>query len=486
MKVIVNSIVYVIGDILPKLIVFFLIPVLTRKLTVSEYGIYGFLQALLSILNTILMLGITGAVSRFYFDYDDKDDDKRRRLFGSVFVFLSVYVSVGCLVLLTVVGFLPDTFFTNIKRFYYYIIILSAGALSFSAIPISLAFAKKKAMEFSGLQIIRILLNFGLILIFVIIYNMGINGVLYGIGFSSFIMALIYLIYTINSIAICFEIDSIKKVLKYSLPLVPHAISGWILNMSDRVFLERFCSLKELGVYTIGYQLGQSLDFLVSGINRAFLPYFYEIANKVKYAKKVFKESFLIYIYFVILMAFSLILFKDEIFILFTKGDYYQGRFVFSIIIGMSLLHSLYYLSIPSVLLKKKTGILAYSTLSVALVNLFLNFIFIPQYKAIGAAFATLISYSLLFLVTNYFAQKLFKIKWPYAKILISLIVLISLELVLRNMSFELSFQLVIFKLCFMIVLALLGYLMFIKNFKSFVYTKKLINEVKSGKIKLN
>ena len=69
-----------------------------------------------------------------------------------------------------------------------------------------------------------------------------------------------------------FNFQQTKSALKFSLPLIPGAISFIILDISDRIILEKYVSLKELGLYSIAYTLGFGLNVVINGSYRAFEP----------------------------------------------------------------------------------------------------------------------------------------------------------------------------------------------------------------------
>ena len=63
--------------------------------------------------------------------------------------------------------------------------------------------------------------------------------------------------------------------LAFSLPLVPHALAGWALEMSDRAILTRLLPLHDVGVYSLGYQLGAAMGLVTTAFNAAWVPFLF-------------------------------------------------------------------------------------------------------------------------------------------------------------------------------------------------------------------
>ena len=85
-RLIKGSGVYVIGKMLPQAIKFLLIPIYTRFLTTSDYGIVAVVAVVGGILDIILLIGLPESVARFYFDYSKKPEEFKDFL-GSISIF---------------------------------------------------------------------------------------------------------------------------------------------------------------------------------------------------------------------------------------------------------------------------------------------------------------------------------------------------------------------------------------------------------------
>lgn len=87
-KLISNASVYTIGSMLQKAAAFLLIPLYTRHLTPSDYGIVGLAQSVQGVFSLLIGLGLYSALARLYFDY--RDEPSRLRAYISTNLFFIV------------------------------------------------------------------------------------------------------------------------------------------------------------------------------------------------------------------------------------------------------------------------------------------------------------------------------------------------------------------------------------------------------------
>ena len=74
------------------------------------------------------------------------------------------------------------------------------------------------------------------------------------------------------------KVEILKDCLSYSLPTIPHVIAGWILDLSDRIFIERYYALADVGMYSIACKIGNLLLVISGAFRKAYMPYFYRLA----------------------------------------------------------------------------------------------------------------------------------------------------------------------------------------------------------------
>ena len=111
--------------------------------------------------------------------------------------------------------------------------------------------------------------------VWLVVRGGGAAGYLQGALIGAALAALPYLALTVGQIRPVFRTAVLTAALAYSLPLVPHALAGWALEMSDRAILTRLIPLHDVGVYSLGYQLGAAMGLITTAFNAAWVPFLF-------------------------------------------------------------------------------------------------------------------------------------------------------------------------------------------------------------------
>ncbi len=222
--------------------------------------------------------GCTGAVVRHYYDFDD-DLARQRAHVTSVVLFQAIFSGVVILALnfwgpglwlRFTRNTIPFDPFVRIVLFTIYLDLLMQ-------IPIALYQAQQRAKQFTYVQFGRFLLGTLNALWLVVFLRMGAQGVLLSQLLAAAFVAVVVLYLAAQgwfSKKIAWSYVGMSLV--YGLPLsLPHALARWVLQAADRLVLERYVSLTEIGLYNFGYTLGMAMLFLVLGINQAWSPHYY-------------------------------------------------------------------------------------------------------------------------------------------------------------------------------------------------------------------
>lgn len=462
-----------------------MVPVLTRHLSVSEYGIFGYLQALITVLTILFTLGLNGAATRFFFEMEEPE--QRQKLMGTIFMLMCLNIIGMSIIMLTTLFLLPDSLFTRIPLWPSYpFAILSAALFSFLGLPLALAIAEKKALSFGILQSSRTISIFGAIVILVVGGGMGVNGIIYGYLISALLVGAISLRQILRKSVVTLTMPRAREIMSFAIPLLPHAIGGWILLLSDRFFLARLSSLEQLGIYSAACQLALVMDLLMNSIKNAAIPYYYLLLDKVDYARELLGEIMHLVIPTLLIISLVLALISREVFAIIVDQRYGAGQAIYIMIIFMGLFHGLYFCAAPIIMHHKSTRLLAATTCATALINILLNILLIPRYQAWGAALATLISYALLFLVTCLLSRKLLAVTWPFVRLVGGLTILSGATLLSQLPGPTPMPVYLAYKIGLMIVGSILIMAAFFRGRKTLHYTKQLMWDMNHGNVSFN
>ena len=436
-RLIKGSLTYGFGSLSQKIVGVLLVPVYTRFLTTSDYGIVAVASSVSSILGIFLGMGLSAAVVRHYYDYADSQEEVPEYI-GTVFLFF-LAVSISIVTGLAVFGKpLFDSLFSDVP-FHPYIFLTLWTALFgvTSNILLGLYRAREQAGRYVALQVGQFLVSLGVIIYLVTILQQGALGQIRGGFLSGLLFFFVFLVLTLREGALRFSMPKLRNALGFGLPLMPHMLSGWVLAAADRILLARMTSLSEVGLYNLGYQIGMVMSLVVSAINFAWAPIFYDTARNRKDARSLLSRMFTLYAVVVSTLAVGAVLFSREVILIMAAKPFYGAYLVVPAVAVGYLFQGLYFMSVTPIFYMKKTYVLPCLTGFAALLNIGLNIWWIPRLGIMGAAYATLVAFALLFALTHIAAQRYYRIPYDYRRVVSMGLLVAGVYLVNNAMHFQ-------------------------------------------------
>jgi O-antigen/teichoic acid export membrane protein len=265
--------VYGLGSVLVRGLAFLLLPLYTRYLSPAEYGLVALTVTCTIVLGMLYPLGLRGAISRTY--YEGGTVEERKERVGTLWIAMVLSATVMAIAFdrlgpAVAAALLPDIPFHPYLRLAVWTAFLGVLGLT----PMVLLQARERALAFVLLTLGAALTTTAIIVWFVV-RGGGALGYLQGALIGAALAAIPYIALTLGQIRPVFRLSILLPALAFSLPLVPHALAGWALEMSDRAILTRFLPLHDVGVYSIGYQLGAAMGLATTAFNAAWVPFLF-------------------------------------------------------------------------------------------------------------------------------------------------------------------------------------------------------------------
>lgn len=448
---------YSIGNILPVVVGFVLLPLYSRYISPAEYGIINTTTTLSSIVGVFFFLSLDRSIFRLYHDY--KDELERKNFLGSISIFITILSTIIFLILILLAHFV-EMLFNHIAFFpYIFLAILSTYFNSFSRIPKVYLQTVEKPSRFLILSVMQFLSITVFNVWFIVFQKEQAVGMLKGTAIGNLVVLPFFVYENVKFINLKLNYKYLKGALIFSLPSIPSMISAWVMNLSDRIFIERFNSLTDVGLYSMGYKIAGIILIFSQAFNMAYNPIFYKLANskdQVSAKNTLFKYNN-VYIIACLVIVLCIILFAKEGVQLLIDVKYYDSYkyvTIISLAYYIGLMAGLSNLSLYQV---KKTRQIMYFIVIGAITNILFNFMLIPWYGAMGAAISTLIANSVNFLLIYKYSKKCYFIRFRWDLIIQVFVVSIIFYYLVQNyvvFSFYITF---IAKIGF--ILVLLGYL---------------------------
>jgi O-antigen/teichoic acid export membrane protein len=463
-KLLTQSGLYFVGQLFQKGTSFLLIPVWTYYLIPADYGIVGAMSAYSNLLHILLMLGIYGAVVRHFYDFKAGSEAQKSYVFSN-FLFLSAS-SGAILVGLSIFG---DRWWNVISsgsipfRPFATVTLMTVWGALISRLLLTLYQTQQRAAAYITIEGIAFVISVVLGLIFVAGYRMGAYGQILGGFIAQVIVTLIAVILLVRDwFTPRLAWHHVWNALIFGLPLVPHLLSGWALTFVDRVMLEHFVPLRDVGFYNLGYNLGMGMLVLVTSINQAYQPYYYGLMSSAPEPNNKILRVTSFYVAVLGLVTLASSLFAGELIAVLTPEKYRNAAVFVPPILLSYLLVGLYYFVGSPLFYFKKTTLLPIITGSAAILNILLNYFLIPRYGAIAAAWTTLASYGVMLAIYYIVAQRINPLSYPLWRYAILLGILFA-AVIFVSPTFDISIARFLLKLTACGFFATLAYILVVK-----------------------
>lgn len=419
-----NAFYYTIGSLVRAFASFLLLPIFANILGSAQYGVLNLLQTFSSILAILMTFGIERSLYRLYYDFTT--ENSRNRFFSTVFWSINI-VSIVIIVLAFIfAGWLSDVLggVDAIKVVVPVIIYAFLAALiQYSQIIMQVEQNGKSFLLISML----LLITYNVIsLLFLFLYEKTYAAMVYGNLVANAIV-LPFAYYRIRKkLKFEFDFSILSSTIRFSFPLLLMAIFAWALNMSDRLFLANFSTLKDLGLYSMGSKIVSVMILLDGAIFQAYGPYFFNLANnEAEYiAKDKIKETNNAITLIICSMAICIMLLSNVLFHTILKPEY-QGSliYVYILILGAVLTGQTGLLN-PMIYQNRETKGISIITIVCACISVGLNRLLIPSYGPIMAAITNLFSSFCMFTLTLLLAKKNYYVGLNMRIIMIALMII--------------------------------------------------------------
>jgi len=425
-----RSAIYGAGDLSLKIISFLLLPLYTRFLSPAEYGILALANVVSFVASLLISLSIHGFVPIIYFN--ESGEKERREGVGTLFV--SIVLLGGVITLsLDQLGslFLPMVMRDVPFHPYIRIAIWTTYLTSWRIIPLTLLQIQERSGLYIAFSLSGSLLQIGLALWFLFHLHWGVTGILAGHLIAALVTAISYTALALRILTLSFKVNVLKNALIYSLPLIPHSLSSWLLELSDRTILQWYVPLDHVGLYSLAYSYGTLINMVANAMNLAWVPYLFRIdAEKGAKAAPQLAQIGTYFVMTLCLAALFLGLAARPTINLLTPPEYHDAGIIAPWIVAGILLSSLYYFPVNFLFLRRKTAIVAWITGISAVTNVISNLLLIPFYGAIAAAWTTFFSYGIMLLLTWWFAYKAYPIVYEYGRLTILFFITLNLWII--------------------------------------------------------
>ena len=420
-----HAFIYAIGSAIQTFVAFILVPIYTHHLDPAEYGQLEILNTVLLILTTVLSFGFASAIIKVH-ERDCENDNDKKEAMGTMYLFVLPIASVISLIFFIFSKSITKLLLGDASEVNLFYLVLGLNIVTiFLMLSFSLLRAKEKSLNYILVAFLRFILTLGINIYLVVKLQLGIFGILAGNLIAMVVTSLIFLPTILKYIKFTISKKYLSKLTLFGIAIIPAAIASWIMDLSDRYYLKHYSDFTEVGIYSLGYKIGMIVSVLiVTPLQLAWPTIFYALAKKDD-AKEIYARVLTYFIFIASLTALGLTLFASQIIEIISPENYSDAAMIIPYVAFSYIFYGAHFVVVPGIHLKEKTKYYPLVVGIPAIINLILNYFFVPTYGMIGAAVTTLTCFALMLIITYAISNYFYKVKYEWGRILKIVFVLI-------------------------------------------------------------
>lgn len=422
--------IYGLSSIFGRFLNYLLVPLYTYYFTATQYGVVSEFYAYSGFLSVFLLLGFETGYFRF------RSDNPNAYATALSFIVL-LNLSIFALITTFDATISSALNYENHREYVlYFALILTFDAIA--ALPFARLRAENRAFRFASIKIFEILLTVALSLFFIVwcpkLQAQNFEWITYiyspeiGVGyiFLANLLAsgakLLFLLPQLFGFHAGFDWQLFKKMARYSLPIVVISFAGIINEMLDRALLkyllpfDNATNLAQLGIYSACYKLSILMTLFIQAFRYAAEPFFFSYSKNAD-AKLVYARVLHYFSIFCVFIFLLVTLYLD-FFKYFIGQEFRAGLHVVPILLLANLFLGLYVNLSIWYKLSDRTLMGAIVSVFGAGLTIVLNFYWIPKFGYTGSAYATLVCYAAMTVLSYLLGQKFYRVDYDVKSVL--------------------------------------------------------------------
>ncbi|NQT24371.1 polysaccharide biosynthesis C-terminal domain-containing protein [candidate division KSB1 bacterium] len=426
-KTIKHSAFYSLGNISSKLVGFILLPIYTRQISVADYGVLGLFEAMNMLGVAVGAMGLYQGLLRWH--NLSKSEVESKRLVGTVFLFL--LIMGGLLTAPTVLFREQLSIFFFKEGGYQTLFVYLALAVSFrifGRLELTLLRNEEKSLFYSVCIATQFTVSLILNILFVAILKIGIRGILISQAISNGLLFLILLPYLLKRISFSPMFGVLRKMLKFSFPLMLATAAATLIAMGDRYLFSMFGTLHDLGLYNLGYKFSNILKMFVVDAFALGLPVIgWQMIRNDNTPKRFFSKLMTYLVFGLSGVALALSLFTREIIEVLLDPAYLNAYIVVPFLLYRVVLLGMQKIYFFELQIPKKTHLITVILLIEAVIDVGLNIYMIPRWGIIGAGCSISLAFTIATLLAYWLAQRHYPVVYETRRLMIILLITVGL-----------------------------------------------------------
>ena len=405
--------IYGVSSIVGRFLNYLLVPVYTIALPASSGG-YGVVTNIYAWVALILVL-LTCGMETGFFRFANKGQDDPMRVYSTTLLSVSigslVFVALGLLFLEPIAGWLEY----GEHPWYIGMMMIVVAMDAIQSIPFAYLRYKKRPIKFAALKLLFIFLNIALNLFYYVVLKGNDVGYAFLFNLVCTSVVMLCMIPELRGFTYVLDRELLKRMLRYSLPLVILGVAGILNQVADKiifpfVYPDEAEATVQLGIYGAASKIAMIMAMFTQAFRFAYEPFVFG-KSKEKDSREMYAQAMKFFIIFT-LLAFLAVMFYLDILRHIIGRDYWDGLRVVPIVMAAEIFMGIYFNLSFWYKLIDETRWGAYFSLTGCTILILMNIFLIPKYGYIACAWAGFTGYGVAMLLSYFVGQKKYPIQY--------------------------------------------------------------------------
>ena len=405
--------IYGVSSIVGRFLNYLLVPVYTIALPASSGG-YGVVTNIYAWVALILVL-LTCGMETGFFRFANKGQDDPMRVYSTTLLSVSigslVFVALGLLFLEPIAGWLEY----GEHPWYIGMMMIVVAMDAIQSIPFAYLRYKKRPIKFAALKLLFIFLNIALNLFYYVILEGTDVGYAFLFNLVCTSVVMVCMIPELRGFTYVLDKELLKRMLRYSLPLVILGVAGILNQVADKiifpfVYPDEAEATIQLGIYGAASKIAMIMAMFTQAFRFAYEPFVFG-KSKEKDSREMYAQAMKFFIIFT-LLAFLAVMFYLDILRHVIGRDYWDGLRVVPIVMAAEIFMGIYFNLSFWYKLIDETRWGAYFSLTGCIILILMNIFLVPKYGYIACAWAGFTGYGVAMLLSYFVGQKKYPIQY--------------------------------------------------------------------------
>ena len=405
-------------DILVRASGFILLPVYLRLMTQEEYGVFNYIQSIITTFSLVLNLGLYVSQSKLYHDFTSAEE-KGKLIFSihSVLFLVLIIIMLPVYMLRLDYNVVKVLFKTTIHYDSYRIWILLMVIVSvFSFMLNNYFYTSERIKGVKWYNLMRIIgINVCSVVFLYLLKGQDAVKVRFAVmGIMEALLLLLFYPFAVKRMVLKLERKIISKSIKIGFPIMLSALFGVVINFGDKFFLEKYVGFKKLSVYYLAFSCASIIPMIFNSLQNVWLPLF---LKEKDIRRNIQKTNKLLLRLVIGLLLLSLMMMAGIVVLLYLKivpPTYHEVLYVMPLLLIGQTIGCLSPLYSNYLVYFEKTKVVLWAGAFICLLSFTLNNVLVERWNMYGAAIASIISntgyVAIYYFYVRYYKEKFLKI----------------------------------------------------------------------------